>query len=213
MRGMERIRSLDDSEQRLIQDAYASCRPHMPPRMPTIHWLNLYLNRAFTVDHALRAPLHEWITGTLAREYAGWAAVHILSYGFIVNPSGNPQGQPFHFDYSRTSSNLFVPLTRVSLANAIQFIREPLAHGPRFANDSFGTLEDILEAEGREAIEVAQLPCRAFSLVKLLPDTPHRGIPNTDDYDRTMLWITVDDHAYDIPETKYFQLGHQYASI
>ncbi len=208
-RGIEMVRPLDENERALLQSAYEACRDRMPTCVRTIHWLNLYLNGAFTVEYAERDRLDRWIRQTVASVYADWREVHILSYGFIVNPARNPEGQPFHLDYSRTSSNLFVPLTPVTLNNASQFIREPLSQPPRQPNDAFGTVEDILEAEGRQAIEVCQLVCRPFSLVRLLPNTPHRGVPNGEESDRVMLWVTVDERRYDLPETTYFQLGER----
>src|SRR5689334_10705077 len=138
--------------------------------------MNLYLNRAFMVEHPLQRELHAWMTGNVAQLYSEWPETHVLAYGFITNPAGNPDGQPFHCDYGETSSNLFVPLTRVSLLNAAQFIRQPLTRAKLDHKAELGSLEDILDAEGCDAIEVVQLVCRPYSLIRLLPNTPHRGI-------------------------------------
>ncbi len=88
--------------------------------------MNLYLNGQLTVDHPLQRALHAWVTRTVAEVYADWPVVHLVIYSFIVNPAGNREGQPFHCDYTPTSSTLFVPLTPVSVLNATQFIPRPL---------------------------------------------------------------------------------------
>src|SRR5262245_28109601 len=113
-RGMEVIRRLDAAERQLLLDAYDACLANAPGGIRVIHWVNLYLNGAFTVDHPHRRALHAWVTRTVQEAYPDWPEVHLLAYGFNTNPAGNADGQPFHLDYTSTSSNLFVPLTRVS---------------------------------------------------------------------------------------------------
>jgi hypothetical protein len=208
-RGMELIRRLDEHERLLLADAFDTCRPSMPQGERSIHWVNLYLNRAFTVEHRLRRALHDWVTRVVGEVYSEWPEVHLISYSFIVNPAGNPDGQPFHCDYTATSSNLFIPLTRVTARNALQFIRQRLSRARFDAKAEFGSLEDILDAEEADAIEVVQLVCRPFSLVRLLPNTPHRGIANGEDYDRVMLCVTVDDHYHPLAETPHFKYSTQ----
>ena len=204
-RGMELVRVLNAEERALLTSAYEANAAKMPRGVPEIHWLNLYLNRAFTVENPLRDPLHAWVTRTVKEVYADWPEVHILSYGFITNPAGSTAGQLFHCDYTPTSSNLFVPMTPVTLLNATQFVRRPLERAKMNDIDMIGTIEEIMDAEGLDAIEVSQLVCRPFCLVKLGQDTPHRGVPNRDTYDRLMLWVTVDDHYHPLKEKVAFK--------
>lgn len=204
-RGMDLIRRLDEDEASLLRSAFEACQPAMPASERAIHWVNLYVNGELTVDHPSQAALHAWVTRTVAEIYADWPEVHLLSYSFVVNPAGNPEGQRFHWDYAPTSSNLLVPLTPVSVLNATQFIRRPLARAAPNGWGEFGTAEDILDAEGWDAIEIAQLVHRPFTLARLLPGTPHRGIGNGGDYDRVMFCVTVDDHPHELVETVYYK--------
>jgi hypothetical protein len=206
---MEVIRRLDEDERKLLQAAFEACQPGMPKGTRSIHWVNLYLNGALTVDHPHCRALHDWMTRIIAEVYSDWPEVHLLTYSFIVNPAGSPEGQPFHVDYAPTCSNLFVPLTRVSLLNATQFIRQPLSRARLNESAEFGTLEDILDAEGCDAVEVTQLVSRPFTLLRLLPGTPHRGIANGDDHDRVMFCATVDDHDHPLAETVYYKYSSE----
>jgi hypothetical protein len=204
-RGMEIIRKLDDEEASLLRAAFEACRPGLPASTQAIHWVNLYLNGELTVPHPTQRALHEWVTRTVAEVYADWASIHLVTYSFIVNPAGNRDGQPFHCDYAPTSSNLFVPLTQVSELNATQFIRQPLLRSVPNEKIEYGTAEEILDAEGWDALEVTQVVPRPFTLLRLLPGTPHRGIGNLADYDRVMFCVTVDDHPYELAESVYFK--------
>jgi hypothetical protein len=202
---MEIIRRLDQDEASLLRRSFEACQPGMPASTHAIHWVNLYLNGELTVDHPSRQALHEWVTRIVAEVYADWPEVHLVTYSFVVNPAGNQEGQLFHCDYAATSSNLFVPLTAVSLLNATQFIRQPLLRTVPNENVEFGTAEEILDAEGWDGLEVSQLVPRPFTLLRLLPGTPHRGIGNGADYDRVMFCVTVDEHPHELPETVYFK--------
>jgi hypothetical protein len=211
---MDVLRRLSDHEQRLVRAAFEATKASGPEPASTIHWVNLYLNHAFTVEHPFREELHAWVTRTVAEAYATWPEVHLLAYGFITNPARNPRTQPFHFDYTRTSSTLFVPLTRVTPENATEFIREPLRRARMDHKAELGNLDQILEAEGCDAIEVVQVICRPYSLLRLRPDTPHRGIANREDYDRVMFIATVDDHDHELAETAHFQYStEEYGAI
>jgi hypothetical protein len=213
-RGIELVRRLDPEESSLLVRAFEALREGMPASTREIHWVNLYLNGALTVDHHLREALHAWVTRIVAEVYADWPEVHLITYSFIVNPAGSQEGQPFHCDYAPTSSNLFVPLTEVSVRNATQFIRQPLQRTVPNERVEYGTLEDILDAEGWDAVEVTQLVPRPFTLLRLLPGTPHRGIGNGEDYDRVMFCVTLDVQPHVLEESVYFKYSsREYASI
>ena len=55
----------------------------------------------------------------------------------------------------------------------------------RFGKDDF----DLLEREGRDHVEIAQIVCREFTILNLQKNTVHRGIKNRSDYDRPMLMV------------------------
>lgn len=204
VRGMDFLRRLEEHEERLLRAAFEETRVDGPGPASSIHWVNLYLNRAFTQDHAHRDLLHAWVLRIVAEAYATWPEVHVLAYGFKTNPAKNPHGQPFHVDYTTTSSNLFVPLTRITPRNATEFIRQPLTRAELDHKAELGSLDDIFDAEGCDAVEIVQLVCRPYSLIRLLPNTPHRGIANGEDEDRIMFFVTVDDHYHPLAETPVF---------
>lgn len=213
-RGIELIRRLTEDEQHLLAEAAVQGLAPLPTGIGDIHWVNLYLNGAFTQEFPLRRQLHDWAVRTTAQVYADWPRYHLLAYGFIRSPPGNSDGQPFHCDYTMTSSNLFVPLTRVSVLNATQFVRQPLTRARLNQRAEFGSSTDLLEAEGVDAIEVVQLICKPFSLLRLLPGTPHRGIANGEAHDRLMFFLTVDDELRPIDETAFVRYStSRYESI
>jgi hypothetical protein len=203
--GVEFIRMLDESEQRLFTECWAGCQPLMPSLAGEIYWLNLYLNRQLLVDHPLRDEFHAWVMRTISELYRAWDQVHVLSYGFINNPAHSTKSQKFHVDYSYTSSNLFVPLTPLTPLNSFHYLEQPL---PNTAMDEllgFGELEEIMDSEGLDFVEVRQIACRPLGLLRMLPNTPHRGAPNQGDHDRILFWATVDQTYYDLEETQYFK--------
>jgi agmatinase len=197
--GMELLRSLGPDERELVLDGFRACEPLMP-HAPEVHWINVFYNGAHPVDFPRRGALDAWVRRAVAEAYRDWPEVHILSYGYMVNPVGSTQYQPFHCDYSATSSNLFVPLTRATVSNATQYLNAPLARATVGEVDVIGEIDAIMDAEGALAMEVSQLVCRPFCLLKLNPMTPHRGVPNRDDHDRVMLWVTVDSHPHALAE-------------
>ncbi|MBK8266392.1 MAG: hypothetical protein IPK80_34330 [Nannocystis sp.] len=196
-RDLEFVRALTPPERDLLLAAHASVPASCAPE---IHWTNLYVDGAFVAEAPQRDRLHSWVLRLVAEVYADWPEVHLISYGFVVNPAGSSAEQPFHCDYGVTTSNLFIPLTRVTLNNATRFIRQPLARARPRTTDFIGTVDEILEAEGCEVLEVVQLACRPFCLLRLLPGTPHAGVPNREDYDRAMFWVTVDSQPRRIGE-------------
>ena len=87
--------------------------------------------------------------------YSDWSEVHIVSYGFIISPAHGTVDQRFHYDYTHTSSNLFVPLTKITPLNATQFLKKPLkAHYEDI--QWLGDAEDLMEKEGHP-IEINQV--------------------------------------------------------
>lgn len=81
--------------------------------------------------------------------------INIVSYGFIISPAGGTVDQRFHYDYTHTSSNLFVPLTKLTPLNATQFLRKRL-HGHYGDIQWLGDVDDLMQKEG-EPIEIHQV--------------------------------------------------------
>ena len=61
---------------------------------------------------------------------------------------------------------------------------------------------------------MAQLVCKPYALLRLLPDTPHRGIANGEDHDRVTFIVTVDDHDHALAETAHYKYStEEYAPV
>lgn len=68
-------------------------------------------------------------------------------------------------------------------------------------NNYFGaTPEDIMELEGIDVLEVAQVISKPWTVLRLNPRTPHRRIANSENYDRVMLFVTIDRFYRELEE-------------
>jgi len=124
-----------------------------------------------------------------------------VSYGFIISPAHGTVDQRFHYDYTATSSNLFVPITRVTPLNATQFLTEPLK--AEYEDIQWlGDAEDLMNREGHP-ITIHQCIVPPFTLLRLRPSTPHRGIANRDNYSRILFFCTIDTAHYKVGEKAY----------
>jgi len=201
--GIALKRPLTADEQKLVSDSFEASKHMAVPKdvAGELYWLNYYVDREFVVEFPLRDQFHEWVVKTLDEVYHDWPEYHILSYGFIISPPHGTVDQRFHYDYTHTSSNLFIPLTKLTPLNATQFLRKPLnAHYEDI--QWLGDADDLMNKEGRP-IEIHQLIVPPMSLIQLLPGTPHRGIANRDNYTRVLFFCTVDRKWYKINERSY----------
>lgn len=185
MVGIRSIRTLTESERELL---LAARGPLPSPAPPEIYWWNLYVDGVFVGEHPLRNAVDRLAHLLLAEVYA--EPVQLLSYGFTVNPAGSTHHQPWHIDYSPTASSLLIALTPITPENGTRFLRDPLPTPP--ATDTYGDLPALFDAAGRDALEIAQVVCRPFVILQLLPGTVHAGIPNRADQDRVLFHINVD---------------------
>jgi len=201
--GIEMKRMLTPEEKQLMQDSYEFSKHLAVPKdlKGELYWLNYFVDGQFVIEFELRDAFHKWVIDTLNEIYYDWPEINIVSYGFIISPAGGTVDQRFHYDYTHTSSNLFVPLTKLTPLNATQFLRKPLtAHYEDI--QWLGDAEDLMQKEGRP-IEIHQIIVPPYSLLQLLPGTPHRGIANRDNYTRLLFFCTVDRVQYKINETSY----------
>lgn len=70
-------------------------------------------------------------------------------------------------------------------------------------------IDDIMEAEGVDAIDVTQWVCRPFTLMRLLPGTPHRGIANRRTTTASRPGSRVDRHWHALRERTTFTLHEE----
>jgi len=201
--GIMMKRSLSIEEKQLMTDAYEASKHLAVPKdiAGELYWLNYYVDREFVINFPLRDQFHDFVVSILNEVYDDWPEYHILSYGFIISPPHGTVDQRFHYDYTHTSSNIFVPLTKLTPLNATQFLRDPL--NAKYKDIQWlGDAEDLMEKEGHP-IEIHQVIVPPFSLLELLPGTPHRGIANRDSYTRVLFFCTVDRTWYKINEKSY----------
>ena len=199
---MEYLRALNKDEKHQLSEIYEQVKDQLLlAKGNEVYWLNLYLNQLHLINYP--AAFHSWIQQLVTDNYSAQHA--ILSYGFIVNPAHSTVNQQFHYDYTKTVSNLFIPITQMTTLNATQYL--PIALKLTQADDysNFGDLEQIMESENIDAIVVSQLICKPFSLIKLGVNVPHRGIANFDNYDRIVFFITVDEYYHDLNEAIIFK--------
>jgi hypothetical protein len=116
-----------------------------------------------------------WVNSLLNEFYT--EPREIVSFGFINSPKKGTSDQPWHLDYGRQVSNLFVPLHELTIHNSTQFIRGPLSlltPMPESNNFLQGPTE-IMKSEGKKFLEVTQLICKPFMILKLHCGIVHRG--------------------------------------
>jgi hypothetical protein len=155
----EVIRTLDSSEQTLLQTVFDL--EYKPINTTEIHWINIFLNgqivaQASENPHVLE--LVDWTKSQVNLLFPDFKEKHILSISFIINPAGSQKDQKFHCDYTYTSGNIFIPLTKTTTLNATQYIKTPLSCSRMDRNNNFGdTPESIMIKENVGSIEIAQM--------------------------------------------------------
>ena len=66
----------------------------------------------------------------------------------------------------------------------------------KFANNRFGKDEfELMEREGIDFVETAQVSCKEFTILHMLKNTVHKGIANSADYDRPMFYIVFSSNS------------------
>jgi phosphatidylglycerophosphate synthase len=136
------------------------------------------------------------------------SAVELDGYGLIANPVGS-DAQEWHVDYTADYSTIFIPLTELSVENAMQYAVLPRslpseAHRQAIANLDVVDLPALVQAG--EWVSVRQLLANPFSLIKLDFGTIHRGIANTGDYDRVLFWISFIKRGARLPPEPLVQM-------
>lgn len=89
---------------------------------------------------------------------------------------------------------MFVPLVKISSKNCTRYLTTPIKSKPtygKYADCRFGADDlELLEREGVDCLEVAQVVCKEFTILHMLKNTVHKGIANSADYNRPMLFVT-----------------------
>jgi hypothetical protein len=191
--GLKYIRMLNNTEIDLVKTTYESIK-HKVVRHNEVHWINLFMNNNRMIEY--NDTIHDWVLSLIKDNNL---PTHIISYGYIINPAHSVRNQDFHYDYTFTATNIFIPLTYVTPSNGTQFITEPL-NNTSIDNNYYGDPIKILTEEDVPFIEVKQIMCKPYCMLQLMPKISHRGIANTDDFDRIMFFLTVDKEPYNLRE-------------
>jgi hypothetical protein len=154
------VRKLNKEEINLIDKTYNETKEYFNKNKKEeeeldIKWVNIYLNQEIKIKHESYKEFYNYITTLVNENYQDWEKKFIISYGFIKNPAGNKKYQKFHVDFTTTSSLLFIPLTKVTLKNSPQYIKQKIKN---YEMDSGGfwceNPEELMEKEGLEYLEV-----------------------------------------------------------
>ncbi len=128
----------------------------------------------------------------MAHAYAG-EDVEFDGYGFIINPVDSKL-QRWHVDYTMDYSTIFIPFSKLTAQNCMQYAVLPPDTPAAVRRAAFANLDVIERDELGEACEwvsVRQLLAPPFSMVRMDFGTLHRGVANTGGFERIMFWISV----------------------
>jgi hypothetical protein len=148
-----------------------------------ITWYNLYLLGKFAEKFeliSLRNDFFAWVNELLLEFYPNEHRV-IISFGFIHSPTNATHNQPWHIDYGPCMSNIFVPMCELSINNSTQFIRGamPCLERDDLTTGSYnykGGPNEFMNKTSKKWLEVSQVVCKAFMILKMHSGVVHRGL-------------------------------------
>lgn len=186
-------RRCTEQEQKLIKDVYETIRHHIDRATNATVWYNIFMDDKYTVEmNELYNEFDKWIRDIVLS--CGGEGKTIHSYGFFFTPKHSIHNQEYHLDYYPEVEEIFIPMVPVSTKNSTRFMTSYALSKPdfrKYASCRFGNEdEDLLEKEGVDCIQVAQVICRDFMILHMHKNTVHKGIANSADYDRPMVFAT-----------------------
>jgi hypothetical protein len=215
--GMTCLGELAPSEQALLRRVLDNGRSRLAAAWAAsaakgeIFWLNFWQRSGDKTPLAIEdaAELDRWARELVAQAYAGEGA-EIDGYGFIINPV-NSKAQPWHVDYTMDYSTIFIPLSKLTTENCLQYaVLSPEL--PRAARDAFAADLDVIDldalVEAGGYVSVRQLLARPFSIIKMDFGTIHRGVANTGDFERIVFWISVNRSRERLPVEPVVEIFH-----
>jgi hypothetical protein len=151
-----------------------------------LSWYNLYLTGEYSEEFKADLTLKEefclfclWINSLIKEFYTNEKDLKVISYGFLNSPKDNKRDQPWHLDYGRCGSLLFVPLDNMTMLNSTQFIRGPYTNKKSTTEMGYYLFKEgpneVMQSDNRKWIELGQVICKSFTILKLYSGVVHRG--------------------------------------
>jgi hypothetical protein len=164
-----------------------------------IFWINLWQRGSpeAPLPVAGAKALDKWARELVTTAYADEPSAFIDGYGFITSPLG-AKVQPWHIDYNMDQSTIWIPLTRLTTQNCLQYAVLPPHTPPDVLRNAFADV-NIVDLDGLvsacDYVSVRQLLVPPYTVIKMDFSTLHHGVANTGDEARTMFWISVSRKA------------------
>lgn len=158
-----------------------------------IFWINLWQKNANspTVSARDKDAIRAW-SEELGKTSFDGERVYFDGCGFIVNPVGSAV-QPWHLDYSEHYATLFIPMTKLTPQNSLQYVW--LQETKRaYILELVAKNPDVIEADilANESgfLNIRQLIAPPLSLIRMDFGAIHRGVANTGDFERIMFFAS-----------------------
>ena len=180
----------NEEERQMIRSVWEQLRHNIDHATEATIWMNIIMNDKFLVKETPEViKLHAWAVELLKKHRGEKYFLQKMSLFFTAKHSKHEQ--EFHLDYHEDAESFLIPMVPVSTLNSTMYMTSYSTATPtpgkytlnRFGKDDF----DLLDREGRDYAEIAQIVCREFTILHLQRNTVHRGIKNSSDYDRPML--------------------------
>lgn len=195
---MDWIRHITEDEQHIVQDVYETCLAYqMMDKVNDIYWYNVYSDLQYHIQSSNIDELEQFIEVLGQELFPQWTRRSIVSVCIIVAPLEMTGNQPWHIDYTGREGHCFIPLTPLTLLNSTQFIRKKWTDDElqKLQSASFPDLERLMQCVNTSTINVEQVVCKEYSILRMQPGTVHRGVMNQGTRERVMLCIVFnDDH-------------------
>jgi len=213
--GVQCLGVLPAEQQSLLERAWRESLTAIPAEWrrslerKSIFWVNLWQRSGSGEKLAIACveDVDRWARELLKLHF-DTAAVELDGYGLIANPVGS-SAQEWHVDYTADYSTIFIPLTAISVDNAMQYAVLPRSvprEAYRQATANLNAVDLPALVEAGEWVSVRQLLAKPFSIIKLDFGTIHRGIANTGDYDRVLFWVSFIKRGARLPPEPLVQV-------
>lgn len=203
---MDWIRRASEHERDIADGLYAACLASTLGREQSAeaYWYNVWSDGKYNISVKDVNGLQAFLEILTAELFPEWSCRSLVSVSIIVSPVGMRTTQPWHLDYTGTEGHCLIPMTPFTTGNATQFVRGQWT-GPVLEHLKTVTgvplLEEVLQRSDREFVEMSQVICPSYSVLRMVPGTLHRGIANMESFDRVMLCIVVNTSPIVIAES------------